>query len=300
MQNLCRDSLSLPGRLKALESRFWNKLEYAAPKTLMDIWKARRELSFEPAEMFALIANEFAGGNIIHRPWGATLSASSVQAVLAIGIFNVTYLMFRRSDAGVDQGIIHRAFAYLILAALDDSPSEDIAELISVSLNRGEDDLLPEKFQDVVLVSILNQLLSETQDVCTSDCRRMIATDRKTLDEGKDEIDEYWLRLEPDGIEEPGDRRFLHLETLAEPYVVGFPVDADNGCPLFHIEPQAKTAGDLLAVIKRVVEFRKHQAAVMREAKKQRIAQIRKHPAVSRESQDECLSVDDAGTGDWL
>jgi len=277
---LFSEALSLAGRLKALESRFWNKLEYVAPKTLQDFWEARQDLSFETAEMFALIANEFAGGNIIHHPWAATLDASSVQAVLAIGILNVTYLMFRSSDAGVDQGIIHRTFAYLILAALDQSPAEEIAELISVSLNRGEDELIPEEFQDLVLAPILNQLLSEMQDVCASNCRRMISTDRKTLDQEKDEIDLYWLRLEPEGVEAPGDRRFLQLEKLDEPCVVGFPVDAENGCPLFHMEPKAKTAGDLLAVIKRVADFRKREAAAKRVSEKQRLAQTRQQPSI--------------------
>lgn len=178
---LFSEALSLEGRLKAMESRFWNKLEFVTPKTLTDIWEARNELQFEPAKMFALVANEFAGGNIIHRPWGATLSASSVQAVLAIGIYNVTYLVFRGSTAGIDQRIMHRAFAYLILAALNGSSAADIAELILVSLNRGEDELIPEQFQDLVLSPILNQLLSEMQDVCASNCLRMISTDRKSL-----------------------------------------------------------------------------------------------------------------------
>jgi hypothetical protein len=230
--------------------------------------------------VFALVAKEFAGGNITYRPWGVTLGASSVQAVLAIGIYNVTYLVLRGSKAGIDQRIIHRAFAYLILAALDSSSATDIAELILVSLNRGEDELFPEQFQNLVLSPILNQLLSEMQDVCASKCRRMISTDRKALGEGKDEIDEYWLRLEPNGIEDAHDRTFLQLEKLDEPCVVGFPVDAENGCPLSHTEPEAKTTGNLLAIIKRVAEFRKHEAAAKRESENQRVLQLRKQPAV--------------------
>jgi Restriction endonuclease len=277
---LFSEALSLEGRLKAMESRFWNKLEFVTPKTLTDIWGARKELQFEPAELFALVANEFAGGNIIHRPWGATLSASSAQAVLAVGVYNVTYLVYRSSKAGIDQRIIHRTFAYLILAALDSSPAADIAELILISLNRGEDELLPEQFQDLVLTPILSQLLSEMQDVCASNCRWMISTDRKALGEGQDEIADYWLRLEPNGIEEAHDRRFLQLEKLDEPSVVGFPVDADNGCPLFHTEPEAKTTGNLLAIIKRVAEFRKREAAAKRESENQRVTRLRKRPAV--------------------
>ncbi len=277
---LFSEALSLEGRLKAMESRFWNVLEFVTPKTLADIWEARNELQFEPAEIFALVANEFAGGDIIHRPWGATISASAVQAVLAIGIYNVTYLAHRSSNAGIDQRIMHRAFAYLILAAIDSSPAADVAEIILVSLNRGEDELLPQEFQNLLLTPILNQLLSEMQDVCASNCRRMISTSRKALNEEKDEIDQYWLRLEPDGIEEIRDRRFLQLEKLDEPCVVGFPVDADNGCPLFHTEPKAKTTADFLAIIKQVAAFRKREAAAKRESETQRVAQLRKQPAI--------------------
>jgi hypothetical protein len=64
----------------------------------------------------------------------------------------------------------------------------------------------------MILVPIMTQQQSETQDVFSSDCRRMLATDRKALGEGKDEIDEYWLRLEPDSIEEPTARKSLQLE----------------------------------------------------------------------------------------
>lgn len=100
------------------------------------------------------------------------------------------------------------------------------------------------------------------------------------MGERKDEIDEYWLRLEPDGVKEAHDRKFLQIEKLDEPCVVGFPVDADNGCPLFHTEPKAKTTGELLAIIKRVAEFRGREAAAKRESENQRVAQLRKRPAV--------------------
>ena len=69
--------------------------------------------------IFAAIANEFANGNITHRPWGAVLDAQSLVEVIAIGFHNVPYLLIRSSKAGADQRIIYRTFAYLILIALD-------------------------------------------------------------------------------------------------------------------------------------------------------------------------------------
>jgi hypothetical protein len=46
---LFSEALNLEGRLKAMETRFWNKLEFVTPKTLSDIWGARTDLQFEPA-----------------------------------------------------------------------------------------------------------------------------------------------------------------------------------------------------------------------------------------------------------
>jgi hypothetical protein len=36
----------MQGRFKALESRFWNKLEFVPAAALADLWKARREIEF--------------------------------------------------------------------------------------------------------------------------------------------------------------------------------------------------------------------------------------------------------------
>ncbi|MGY3582546.1 hypothetical protein ACVIGB_008389 [Bradyrhizobium sp. USDA 4341] len=84
---------------------------------------------------------------------------------------------------------------------------------------------MPEHIQQFLLMPIADQLLSEMQDVCSSDCPRMSLTERSALTDDKDEIDDYWLRLEPDGLDEPGDRRTLRREFFNEPCAVGFPVD---------------------------------------------------------------------------
>lgn len=64
MLRLFSQALSLQGRLQALESRFWNKLEFVPPNTLADIWKARTtdDVKFTALAVFALVANEFANG----------------------------------------------------------------------------------------------------------------------------------------------------------------------------------------------------------------------------------------------
>jgi hypothetical protein len=255
---LFSDALSMDGRLKALESRFWNKLEFVAPQTLTDLWKARQKVNFTAEAMFAVIANEMANGSVVERAWAAFISPESVPEVLTAGLYNVMYLAVRSSKAGVDQRIIFRTLAYLILTALTHFPAEKVARLMSVSINRGQEKPFPSEVQEMLVRPILHQLLGEMQDVCSSDCKR-VSTDPSTLVESG-EVENYWLRLEDRDIVEPQERHILRLEKGDEPCVVGFKVDRDESCPLFRIEPSVKTTGELLEVVKRVSAFRIAQA----------------------------------------
>lgn len=265
---LFSEALSLQGRFQAMESRFWNKIEFVTPKTLAGFWAERESIDFNPQGMFALVANEFANGNITHRPWGVVIDGESLGSVLINGLCNVPYLMFRASKAGVDQRILIRTFAYLILSALDTLPADVVAQLVIDGINRGEKDRFPDHVQEMFLMPIVDQLLREQGDVCSSDCERVSSLDRHALTEDKDEVTDYWLRLEPDGIEEPTERRFLRLEKKDASCVVGFPVDEQNGCPLFAFEPSVKNVNEFMAIIKRVAGFRKAQAAAERIEKK--------------------------------
>ena len=252
-----------------MESRFWNKIEFVTPKTLIDLWKARTEIEVTPLGLFAAIANEFSNGSITLRPWGVIIAPDSILQVLGIGFVNAPYLAIRSSAAGADQKAIIRTFAYLILAALDISSAESVTALFSDLLDY--DVPARKKLQEMLLTPIMNQLLSEIQDVCSSDCTRMMFCDRSALQKGiyknEDEVDSYWLRFEyHDNVEPDKPTKLLRIEGRYKPCVVGFPVDKDNYCPLFGTEPTVKNTGKLMAVIKRVSTFRKAQAAQKRQA----------------------------------
>lgn len=274
---LFSQALSLQGRLQALESRFWNKLEFVPPNTLADIWKSRTtdDIKFTALAVSALVANEFANGKIIYRPWAATLDDKSLVETIDLALRNIGYLFIRSSRAGIDQKILYRTFAYLILVALDRLPVENVTRLVIDSLNRGEKEQLPDQIQEMLLMPIIDQLLSEMQDLCSSDCDRVTTMDRGVLTGDKDEVDNYWLRLQPEGIEESGDRRHLRIEAQNKPCKVGFDVNEDNGCPLFAFDPSIKNVGELLTLVQRVAHFRKVQAAQHREEKKARLADIK-------------------------
>ncbi len=265
---LFSQALSLQGRLQALESRFWNKVEFVTPTTLADVWKDRNSLEFTSMAMFALIANEFANGEITHRPWGATLTPQSLVETVANGLYNAFYILCRASNAGIDQKILVRTYSYLILVALDNLPFEKVESLIIDSLNRGKPGTLPDKALEILLLPMADQLLSEMQDVCSSDCERISCFDRIVLTEDNDEVKNYWLRLHPDGIEEPKERKTLRLEKMDASCKVGFPVNKDISCPLFEFQPSVKNVPELLKLVQRVAKFRKAQAAEKRAAEK--------------------------------
>lgn len=265
---LFSQALSLQGRYQAMESRFWNKLEFVPEGTLADLWKRRKEIELTELGMFALTANEFANGSINHRPWGAVLGTESLFQTLSLAFANCGYLLLRSTKTGIKQSTLFKAFAYLILMALESAKPVELAEFILEALAQGKKDALPEDIQNFLLGPILDELLGQMQDVCSDDCQRIIGTKRRSLAEDEDEIDSYWLRLEPSGIEPDNDTRWLLVERNDAPCNVGFKVDKDHGCPLFAAEPNVRSLGDLLTALHRVVVFRKAQAAQKRAAER--------------------------------
>lgn len=121
--------------------------------------------------------------------------------------------------------------------------------------------MFPKDVQEFLLLPIINQLISEMQDVCSENCTRISSGTRNTLTEDKDEVDSYWMRLEPAGMIEPEERQSIQLERFDAPCDVGFKVDKDNHCPLYAFEPTTENNAEFLEIIKHVATFRKAEAA---------------------------------------
>lgn len=257
---LFSEALSLQGQLQSLENRFWNKFEFVGPKTLIDLWKCRKEVELSEMAIFAIIINEFANGDIVRRPWGAVLGPKLLLKTLVIGLFNLGYLAMRGHIVGISERLLARTFTYLILCMLDILPPNEVAELIMTGINRGEEVDMPEYVQELLLGPIADQMLSEMQDVCASDCKRITAFDRSTLVENKDAIDNYWSRFHDNGANEPAEKMTVLLEKLDEHCKVGFSVDKNNHCPLFQIQATPKNISEFMGIIFRVAAFRKKQA----------------------------------------
>ncbi len=258
---LFSEALSLQGRVQAMEARFWNRLEYTPPGSLEAIWAERENLEFSSMGMFAAIANEFSNGDITRRSWSAILDSQSLVEVMQIGLLNTPYLASRCAKSGNDQTPVLRAVSYLIMSTLKELPAEDVAALLTESLFRGNEANMPEEVREYFLMPIMDQMLSELQDVCSEDCVRMSALRRASLTQDNDSIETYWLRFAKEGnsAKEDDQRRVL-LESDTAPCIVGFAVNEKNRCPLFGTEPTIDNVATVLEIIKRVIGFRIAQA----------------------------------------
>lgn len=259
---LFSEALSPDGQYQAMTQRFWNKIEYIPTESRKAFWKERYNIKHSEMGIFALIANEFANGNISHRPWGAVLDAKTLYETLNFGLVNVIYLISRSSRGKTEQSPIVRTISYLILVSLDIWPASVVAELVTHSLFHGKLEQAPESMREYLLMPIVDQLLSEMQEVCSSDCSRMSSTRTVLKMKNGEEIEKYWLRLEGKGAEEvDAPEEFLLIEGLKQPCAVGFSVDETHSCPLFSMKPDIENIEAILTTIKQVADFRRKQSA---------------------------------------
>lgn len=265
---LFAEGLSTFGHLAALRERFWNKLEYAPVKSLRDIWAERDVQEIGPLERLALIANEFAHGNIEQRPWGGIADIQEIVHTLHFGLLNLPYLYVRVINAGVEQIPLFRCFSYLVLVLLQNLSAVQVSRIILDSLSERGSKRLRKDAIEMLLSPILGQLLDEMRDVCTSDCYRVSYSSSWDRDSKEDQLEHYWQRFEEKGINQVSEEadRYIMIENEMEPCKVGFEVNRRRGCPLFEVDPTMDGLDELLETVGRVSEFRLREDRAKRPA----------------------------------
>ena len=141
-------------------------------------------MEFSDLGLFAVIANEFANGDVDIRPWGVTASRDEVLAALSLSLANRPYLLFRNTRRGGDEKAVIRAYAYLLLCALNSSRAEEIADLFLNSVFGRYKEPIPDNIKMMLVMPILQQLHFELMNVCASDCLR-ISSDSRVFDNQK-------------------------------------------------------------------------------------------------------------------
>jgi len=157
VMRLFAKALSLEGRTKAVEERFWGRFEYATPGSLANFWAARSSMSFEPLAVFAFIASEFAYGSIIERPWAAATDAEGLAGILQLALINTPYLMVRSQAGGQDSDPIVRALAYLLLAALQEFDPSAVADHMTTLTGGRDGAIFPDHVRELLLLPLVQQ-----------------------------------------------------------------------------------------------------------------------------------------------
>jgi len=264
LENLCsknplavirlhKEALSPQGKVAVVTTKLWDYASFSDRPLLRAIWDARTEIYIDERSLFALIASEFANGDIGARSWTSLVSNEVIVANLCNGLLNFLYLAFRANEYGVRQEPLIRAISFLILISIQNIGTNATAELLSNAWDGVEGREYPMKVRELILEPVLETLRAEIKDVCAKDCYR-IMTDPELLQES--EIEVYWHRLKPDLVTERTEKEILTIEAQEKPCKVGFDVGKDTGCPLFNIKNPHKEIEKFVNVVDKITKFR--------------------------------------------
>jgi len=254
---LFEGGLSSSGHIRAIRDRFWNLLEFSSIERIKRIWTERKDLEIGVMEWFALIANEFAHGNIDERPWGGDCKPEEMLETFQYGMFNLVYLYARIIKTGVDQSSIVKTLSYLLLSTLRDFHPDMILELLKITLRTDADEPMPDKGVEYFVMPILSSLQADLQLVCSSDCGRFSRDDSFKHWEDRDPLESYWSRFGTRGVPPKTDDGSYHrLENTRKPCRVGFELADDAGCPLYQMQPEIGNLATFLSTIAHVVRTR--------------------------------------------
>lgn len=243
-------ALSSQGKIAVTKTKLWDYASFTDDPTLASLWKDRKNIAIDERSLFALVASEFANGDIGLRSWALFATDDILISSLCNGLLNFLYLAFRANEHGVRQEPLIRAISYLLVVSIQRVGQSNISSLLS---DVWEDREYPKKVVELILEPVLGTLKTELKDVCASDCSRVM-TEPELLQDN--EIKQYWQRLNPNTEYAKDDNRILTIESYEKPCKVGFSVDKDNGCPLCHMENPYSVIDEFTQVVDKVVRFR--------------------------------------------
>jgi hypothetical protein len=245
-------ALSAQGKLEVAKTKLWDYASFTDEPSLINLWHARKGLTIDSRSLMALVSSEIANGDIIARSWAMFVNKEIVLQCLGDGLLNFLYLVFRANETGVRQRPLIGAVAHLVLACTDRVGAVATSRVLSaVWESKG----YTEKTRKMVLTPVLDLLVTQVRDVCTSDCPR-ISTEPILLSE--DEVTGYWRQISSvthEKVEQ--DNRILVIESHNVPCKVGFRLSKKKGCPLCNTDAPEDNILQTLKTIKSVADFRR-------------------------------------------
>ncbi|TXI50582.1 MAG: hypothetical protein E6Q50_04625 [Lysobacter sp.] len=247
---LHKRALSPQGRVEVVSSKLWQYSQLSDGAALAEIWKDRDKVEIDERALFALIASEFANGDIYERPWAATVSDDRLAYAMCHGLLNFIHLISRSEGYGIDQKPIIKSLAYLVHFATHRLGSNRTSSLIQNFW--GED--FPEEAKKIILKPIFLVLTSEVEDACMSDCSR-ITGEMSCLSESEAKL--FWGRFDASRISSKiENEKVIRIESYESPCKVGFKVGVKRNCPIFALERPHENVSEALRIISEITRVR--------------------------------------------
>nr|MBV6631387.1 restriction endonuclease [Oceanococcus sp. HetDA_MAG_MS8] len=264
LENLCsknplavirlhKEALSPQGRVEVVSAKLWDYATFSDGPALRSIWEKRDKISVDERSLFALVASELANGNIASRNWTSVASNEVLVANLCNGLVNFLYLAFRANDHGARQDPLIGAITYLVQISLLRVGKDTTTALLTNAWESVDGRDYPQEVRNIILEPVLGTLQAELEDVCVSDCSRVMADAQVLSDK---EVESYWDRFGPGGEGDGEPKRHLRLESYDRPCKVGFDVGKEQSCPLCAMERPHESIDEFMEVVERVTKFR--------------------------------------------
>ena len=111
-------ALSSQGKIAVTKTKLWDYASFTDDPTLASLWKDRKNIAIDERSLFALVASEFANGDIGLRSWALFATDDILISSLCNGLLNFLYLAFRANEHGVRQEPLIRAISYLLVVSI--------------------------------------------------------------------------------------------------------------------------------------------------------------------------------------
>jgi hypothetical protein len=164
-------SLSLPGKLAVVESRFWNALLLPAEEEITAFWKGIASLGWTEWNVLPILCADGIDGNVEHRHWGLLLDVELLKRTLSVGLANTTPWALRAEQRGYGTHSLMAGLEYLLQMALLRCEMDDVLQVVRTPYEfvGSPIDSTPE-LMDILLHPLLANLFGDLLRSCHSDC----------------------------------------------------------------------------------------------------------------------------------
>ncbi len=220
-------SLSLSGRVKLIESRFFNMCILPSLDEVQELWRNLDSINANLTAMLAAILAKSAHGDLVERPWGMEIDETTLLGVTVHGVANLFPLFHRSLLYERDQDNLIPGLAYLIQCVLVRYGADLAAQVLTRAEEFMEDSPgdLPDEVLDYRIRPILSIIYDDLAHHCSANFCMKLHYDRDSNEAS------YFARFDP--IERQIERKtgFLVMNSNEKQCDLGL-VATNAYCPL--------------------------------------------------------------------